>query len=143
MADWKIGVTTAPSMRGSGVPAWTARVRRRRSLGLLMAAPYNESSDRFEWQIADLTLTERIARVDKRAIRRKVLNRLRGRISVQVDPQDVPPSAQLATVRVETDHGQRQRVVYQIKRGPPLLLVAGGSVGLGLLVVVVGWWIWG
>jgi len=37
----------------------------------------DERSDRFAWQIAGLTLTEQIARVDKRAVRRQLLDRLR------------------------------------------------------------------
>ena len=37
-------------------------------------------SSRFEWEIDGLTVTEEIARVDKRHVRRKVLDRLRRRI---------------------------------------------------------------
>jgi polysaccharide deacetylase len=38
------------------------------------------ASSRYEWEIDGLTLTEEIARVDKRHVRRKVLDRLRRRI---------------------------------------------------------------
>ena len=37
----------------------------------------DERSDRFAWEVAGLTLTEQIARVDKRSVREQVLERLR------------------------------------------------------------------
>ena len=45
-----------------------------------LAAMVDERSARFQWHVAGMTLVEEIARVDKRAIRRQVLDRLRARI---------------------------------------------------------------
>lgn len=40
----------------------------------------DQRSDRFQWQVGRLTLSERIARVDKRTLRRDLLEQLRARI---------------------------------------------------------------
>ncbi len=40
----------------------------------------DERSDRYQWRIGGLALTEQIARIDKRALRQKVLEKLRGKI---------------------------------------------------------------
>lgn len=64
------------------------------------------------------------------------------RISVQVDPADIPRDARTATVRVATDDGQRQDIVYAIRRGPPVALVAGAAaVGLIGGLAVLAWWL--
>ena len=45
-----------------------------------LAALVDERSARFQWRVSGMTLIEAIARVDKRAVRRRVLDRLRERI---------------------------------------------------------------
>lgn len=61
------------------------------------------------------------------------------RISVQVDKADVPEAATNAVVTIQTDRGDRARVVYQVRRGAGWGLAVGlGVVALMLLAVVVG-----
>ena len=58
------------------------------------------------------------------------------RISVQVDKADVPEAATNAVVTIQTDRGDRARVVYEVRRGGGWGLAVGVGVVVLLLVAV-------
>jgi hypothetical protein len=65
-------------------------------------------------------------------------------ISVQIDPSEVPEGATTAVVSIETERGERARVVLELKRSvaPSLAVAIAASVfvvGL-LMVALVSWW---
>jgi hypothetical protein len=58
-------------------------------------------------------------------------------ISIQIDPADVPRNAATAVVTIQTDRGERARVVFEITRGPPRALVITFLVVIVVLLVVL------
>lgn len=58
-------------------------------------------------------------------------------VSLQVDPQDLPTNAATAVITIQTDLGERARVVFEITRGPPRGLVIAFLVGLVILLAAV------
>ncbi|MEZ4241359.1 MAG: hypothetical protein R3F59_35430, partial [Myxococcota bacterium] len=64
-------------------------------------------------------------------------------LSVQVDPGDVPEGASTAVVTIETERGERARVVFEVRRrsAPSLALAVGGAVLLvGFLLLAALVW---
>lgn len=67
------------------------------------------------------------------------------RISVQIDAADVPDAARAAVVTIETERGERARVVFELQRrvAPSLAVAIAGAVFVAglLLIWVVAWWL--
>jgi hypothetical protein len=58
-------------------------------------------------------------------------------VSIQIDPQDLPSNAASAVVTIQTDRGERARVVFEITRGPPRSLIITFLVVIALLLAAV------
>ncbi|MCB9697825.1 MAG: DnaJ domain-containing protein [Alphaproteobacteria bacterium] len=58
-------------------------------------------------------------------------------ISVQLDPSDLPESASNAVVTIQTDRGERARVVFELQRGASPAMLGAFLVALIVLLVVL------
>jgi hypothetical protein len=58
-------------------------------------------------------------------------------ITVRVDPKLVPEGATSGAVVIQTDRGEKARVVFELRTGPPLVVLAAAAVGMGFLLMLL------